>query len=158
MADPFATVGDLANLWRPLSTAEQATAAMLLTAASAIIRARVAGIDDRLTDGTLDPALPQVVTVEMVRRRMVNPDGALAQSVGPYSVSYHKTASTGLVLTDEDRALLETPAQATDVPKTVRVSPSPDMRDRRPERWGERWGEPWGDRDQWGEWDRVRRW
>lgn len=92
MPDPFATVADLEARWRPLTAEEQARAEVLLADASAILRATCPTIDQRITDGTLDPELPEMVTCNMVRRSMGSADvgdgvSTQQQSAGPFSTS-----------------------------------------------------------------------
>jgi hypothetical protein len=129
MADPFATPTDVAAVWRPLSDAEEAVAATLLSYASTLVRVNVPGIDDRITAGTLDADLPKMVVVGMVKGAMDRPAGAksLTETTGPYtrSITYAEAVTSGLLgLSAADLALL-TPA--SDLPAapvgSIRLSP-----------------------------------
>ena len=114
MADPFATATDLAAVWRPLSTAEQTRANVLLTIASAIIREACPEVDDRLTADppTLDAAIPKWVACQMARRVMssgVNtPDiSQQSQAIGSVSASFTLANPSGdLYLTRSELRML----------------------------------------------------
>ena len=106
MADPFATVDDVGDL-RPLDSDERTRAGVLLTYASAQIRRQLPDIDARIVRGELDTDLARYVAVQMVLRVLRNPDGVLQETVGPSSVSYDRTQSTGqLSMTPDDLAML----------------------------------------------------
>jgi hypothetical protein len=114
MPDPFATPGDVAAVWRPLSDAEEAVAMRLLAYASTLIRVRVPGVDDRVEAGDLDPTLPEMVAVDMVLRAMRRPAGvkSVTDTVGPYthSESYADAVSSGLLsLSGDELGLLTAP-------------------------------------------------
>lgn len=108
----FATAQDLADRWRPLSPAEETRATVLLGDAAARIRAAVPDVDARIDDGTLDPELPLIVSVEMVRRAMLAPvdqapAGQVQQTAGPFSQSVSYVNPTGdLYLTRDERRML----------------------------------------------------
>jgi hypothetical protein len=96
--DPLASADDVADIWRPLSAAEQTQATRLIGKASAMLRAacpfdidvRIALADtDPGNPQALDPTLVATVVAGMVKRVMVNPDGAAAktETTGPYSSS-----------------------------------------------------------------------
>lgn len=100
MADPFATVDDLAALWRPLTAAERARADALLPAASAIIRAEVPDVDARLANESLDAELTKWVACQMVRRVMLSssdmpPVSQQQQAVGGVSIGFTLVNPTG---------------------------------------------------------------
>lgn len=103
----YATVADVADRWRPLTDAQTVVAAALLGDAAALLRARVAGLDDRLDDGTLDPDLVRQVTCAMVLRVLRNPDGKASEQVDDYAWRRADTAADGrLTVTDEELDLL----------------------------------------------------
>jgi hypothetical protein len=90
MAQPFATATDVANRWRPLTDAEYAVAATLVSDASALIRQRFPGIDAQVTGGTVDPDILTMVVAGMVKRALIAPDDGVSQeseTTGPYSHS-----------------------------------------------------------------------
>jgi len=64
-------VNDLATRWRPLNPSEQPRAKALLKDASAMIRARLPGIDKRLAAGSLDRDVPRQVACTMVKRALL---------------------------------------------------------------------------------------
>lgn len=53
--DAWAEPGDIADVWRPLTTAEAARAEKLIGTVSRAIRREWPNVPDRLDDGTLDP-------------------------------------------------------------------------------------------------------
>jgi hypothetical protein len=60
---------DIAGGWRPLTTAEEATAPGLIEESSILLRVLVPAVD------SLDEALVRFVAVRMIRRVMKNPEG-----------------------------------------------------------------------------------
>lgn len=134
MADAFATTEDLEARWRPLSTAEKATAAVLLGDASAMIRAECPDIDARLvavppaTVPELDPTVPRMVVCAVVKRAMLAsaasdgaPVTAVQQTAGPFSQSLTMANPTGdLYLTRAEKRVLGCGAQtATTIPTPI---------------------------------------
>jgi len=90
MGTPYATAQDLVDRWRPLTPAELARATVLLGDAGTRIRAAVPDVDTRLAAGALDPNIPLLVSVEMVRRAMLSPvdqppAAQVQQTAGPFS-------------------------------------------------------------------------
>jgi hypothetical protein len=91
---PFASPQDFADFVTP--DVDTSNAALLLAYASALIRAATPHTDMRValyaTDpsipGALDPMIPRMVCIQVVKRYLTNPTGASAQTIGPYSVSY----------------------------------------------------------------------
>lgn len=102
----LATVDDLAARWRPLDAATTTVAQALLGDASALLRARVPGLDARLADATLDRALVVPVVCAMVRRVLANPDGVVAETVGGYSYRRSDALDGRLEPTADELALL----------------------------------------------------
>lgn len=147
MPDPFATPSDVADVWRPLSDAEQIQVSNLLVKASAKLRqACPFDVDERMaifaTDPTnpiaLDPAIVADVVATVVKRFMVNPEGAFSSSegVGPFSRSasfvnrYDKTGAAtvgALQITESDIDQLR-PAVPAQVPSTFKIDiPRPEL-------------------------------
>jgi hypothetical protein len=130
MPDPFATVADLESRWRPLSSQEAAQAEVLLADASAILRAQCPTIDQRITDGTLDPELPEMVTCSMVKRAMMAADmgdgvTTQQQTAGPFSASLSFANPMGnLYSTKAEKQLLGCGARARAY--TIDTTPRPD--------------------------------
>lgn len=107
---PLATVGEVAELWRPLTQSEEALAAALLRVASQMLRARYPDMADRIAAGTLDPGAPGRAAVSMTLRVLHNPGGLRAETVGPFSRSYDVSGAAGLlVITSVEEALMAPP-------------------------------------------------
>lgn len=149
MPDPLATPADVADIWRPLSTAEQSQATNLIVKASALLRAHAPfDVDARLALETTDPdrldaEVVASVVAGIVKRVMVNPDSAVSatESVGPYSHSTTFAQRSGsadvmrgdLVVTRADIAMLKPAATTFPKPFTIRTSrhhrqPDPPVR------------------------------
>jgi len=123
---PLATTDDVSDLWRPLTSSEFDRVSRLIDKASALLRQRIPWIDDRVSrfnaDPTdpagLDPVTVATVTATIVKRYLVNQDGATNTSVstGPYTISKgfalrgDKDIRGELVVTESDVAAL-TPAK-----------------------------------------------
>lgn len=119
---PFATVQDVAARWRALSDAEKTLTTTLLADASAVIRAKVPDVDTRIGNGKLDPALPRLVTVNMVLRVLRNPRAIRSETVGPYSATYDPALTGGfMVLTADELALLAAPVTVNPAATTATV-------------------------------------
>lgn len=89
MTAPLATIDDVEALWRPLTAEETTRVGRLLEVVSAQIRGKVADIDARIADGTLDPNLAVAAVVNVVVRTLTaNPEGIRQESIGDYSVTY----------------------------------------------------------------------
>jgi len=137
----LASAEDVAEIWRDLSTDEETRASDLCARASVLLRQRLRNIDDRIelnqTDPTavaaLDPGTVATVVATMVKRVMVNADGAFSRSktTGPFaeSVTYvagragesKAAANLGeLVVTDADVAKL-TPRTRVGQPHSIKV-------------------------------------
>lgn len=114
MGATYATVSDLVDRWRPLSPAEEERAGTLLADAAVRIRVECPDVDERLAavPPGLDPAVPLIVSCEMVKRAMLAPvDQApmqqMQQTAGPFSQSGTFVNPTGdLYLTRAERRML----------------------------------------------------
>lgn len=118
----FATTDDLAEGWRPLSSAEESVAEVLLSRASIWLRAWFPDLDGRVTAGVLDAAVPRMVACSMVKRAMVNAnaDGvrqsALTQAMGSIQATESRTYSNpdgNLYVTAQEADLLRGVAART---------------------------------------------
>lgn len=108
MVNPV-TVADLIAR-HALSAGQSAAAPYLLTDAWAIIRARIPGLEARLTAATLDVALVVQVETAMVLRVLSNPDGKRQEAIDDYSWTRDNAVSTGLMyLSDAELDLLSLP-------------------------------------------------
>lgn len=90
MSAPFATATDVADRWRPLTSAEATVAAALVGDASALIRARFPGIDAQVASGGVGADVLRMVVAGMVKRALIAPADGVSQeseSTGPYSHS-----------------------------------------------------------------------
>jgi len=127
MAEPFATVVDLEEAWRPLSADEQKRATYLLGKASRQLRAEASDLDARTVlapedPDYLDPALVKDVVCAMVKRVMEAEASGLSAggpveswqtSVGPFQDSFRYTNPTGdMYLTKAEKRLLGVGGQA----------------------------------------------
>lgn len=110
--EPFATVDDLTEAWRPLSNAEAIRATRKLASASRHVRGRCRGIDRRIESGDLDPEVVMDIVCSMVERAMKPPVDQLPISqqqlgAGPFSGSQTFANPTGdLYLTKQERQIL----------------------------------------------------
>ncbi|MDR0848083.1 MAG: phage Gp19/Gp15/Gp42 family protein [Propionibacteriaceae bacterium] len=102
MAEPFATVTDLATLWRPLSAPEQSRAEGLLEVASAMVRQECPGIDTKLAADPplMDPSIPRWVVCQAVKRVMQSSVDMPSvtqqqQTVGPVSLGFTLSNPSG---------------------------------------------------------------
>jgi hypothetical protein len=118
----FATTDDLAEGWRALTSTEEALAEVLLARASIWLRAWFPDLDDRVTAGTLDAAVPRMVAASMVKRAMLNADtegvkqSALTQAMGSIQATESRTYSNpdgALYVTEAEAALLSGTAERT---------------------------------------------
>ena len=110
----YATTADVEARWRPLSPAEATQAAALLDDAAVVIRAACPDIADRITDGLLDPSVPKLISVRLVKRVMSAAASSgfegvtnLSQTAGPFSQNTSFANPLGeMFLTKADRRLL----------------------------------------------------
>jgi len=91
MPESYATAGDLAVRWRPLTDAEETRANILLWDASRRVRRLFPRTDDRIAAGELDPEDVAAVVVAAVKRQLIAGGGAEGvtqqnQTAGPFSV------------------------------------------------------------------------
>lgn len=101
MSNP-AQVQDLADRWRPLSSAEQINGATFLADAWGMALTRRASLD---TDVTTDSVLRQEmirVQCAAVLRVMRNPDGKRTESIDDYSWTRDQAVSAGLLYFTDD--------------------------------------------------------
>lgn len=106
MANP-ATVTDVEDRWRPLTTDETVVAQTFLTDAWALLTARRPTLEADITAGTVTTANAVRVVVAMVLRVLRNPDGKRIESIDDYSYTRDDEVSTGL--------LHVTPAELADI-------------------------------------------
>lgn len=75
MSEPFATVEDIAILWRPLNDAETSRAEALLPVVSDTLRQEAVNrgydLDNMITDGKLMGSVIKSVTVDIVARALM---------------------------------------------------------------------------------------
>lgn len=140
---PVATLalpGDVEDVWRPLSTAEVPRVTNLIEKASARLRQKCPfDIDERISlfyddskaPTALDPAIVADVVATIVKRFLVNIEGAAAsnESTGPFSKSttwvnrYDKTGSDvrgAIEVTESDIDQLR-PATPPELGGTIRL-------------------------------------
>lgn len=105
----LATGGDFDLFWpRPLTAAQSAAAGPMLEIASAIVRARIADVDERIAAGTLAPSLAAFVVVQIVGNYLSNrdPDAPIQERIGEASQTWSAAARAEMTLADVDAALL----------------------------------------------------
>ena len=104
---PLATVGEVVELYGPMTPAQEALTGALLRRASAMVRYRFADIDDRIAQGTLPADIAALAVINMVLRVMRNSRGVRSQTVGPFTVTFDTSYSLGLLeLTAGDLGML----------------------------------------------------
>lgn len=90
MAVPFTTDPQVvATRWRPLTSAEEEIAAVLLADAGRILLSRIPTIPARYTAGTLAIEDVERVQAAMVKRVLTNPEGVRSrtESIDDYTVT-----------------------------------------------------------------------
>lgn len=99
---PYAAVGDVADQFGTMTTAQQTLTKTLVRAASSLLRhtARQAGLDldADLAAGRLDPDMAALTVTNMVLRVLRNPQGLRSETTGPFSRTYDTTAAAGLLV------------------------------------------------------------
>lgn len=79
--DPFATPEDIERVRGDFDTRERDAAGELLEEASARLRVRVPGIDDRIAGGSLDPVIPKGIVRRMVIDVLNNPEQYVSEQI-----------------------------------------------------------------------------
>ncbi len=121
---PLATVGEVAEVFRPLTLAEQSLARALLRRASALIRGRFPNLDQRIASGTIPAETAGQAAINMVLPVLRNPNGLRAESVGPFSRTFDVSRAAGLlVLTAAEEKLLEPAVTAAAPAGTIMARP-----------------------------------
>ncbi len=104
---PLAVIGDVVELYGPLTPAQEGLVSALLRRASAMVRSAYPDLADRIAAGTLDADTVSHAVVNMVLRVISNPRGLRSETVGPFTRTYDPEKATGLLaLTDAETALL----------------------------------------------------
>jgi hypothetical protein len=97
VADPLATSDDVAAvLVRPLTAAETSYVDALIANVSALARKKVPQLDQYIADGRVDESLAAFAVAMVVRRLLLNPEGASQHSVsvGPFVESITHSTDT----------------------------------------------------------------
>ena len=121
MAD-FVTVPEVAvAMRRELTAEEEAWAAVLVVAASAIIRARFPDIDDRIEAGQLPAVLANYVATTMVTGVLGqrDPEAPIEEQAGPFRERWSEAALGLLQVTAEMAALLAGPGGGRRAPRSI---------------------------------------
>lgn len=109
----YASVANVAAIYGALTDDQQVAVAALLVMAGATLRSNIPDLDARLTAGTLDSALPNMVSVNMVLRVIRNATGVRSETVGPFSRTWDTTTMGGtLLVTAAELAMLVTKPDA----------------------------------------------
>lgn len=123
MANPVTTT-DIADRWRPLTTAEETTAQARLGDAWAVLLSRIPDLEDRLADGRVSLELVTFVVCEMVLRALRNPGAFTQETTGPFSVTRDSSVATGgIYVTDDELAMLRGEHQVATV-GTIETQPA----------------------------------
>jgi hypothetical protein len=140
VADSFAGTDDYATrTGQTLTTAEAAQVAVLLGEASEMIREASPGIDDRMAAGSPAPTLVTGICVRMVFRYLANPKQSASDTTGPFTSSWAGANTRGLVLTEDDLAILNRTIGQIATPRgvaTIRVGVPVGTARNGPYRWG----------------------
>lgn len=103
----LASLDDVENRYGPLSEAESVHAATLITQASAMVRAQVPTVDDRLLSGALSSALTTGAVADAVVRVLDNPRGKSQESIDDFAFRRSDAVASGrLYIAVEDLILL----------------------------------------------------
>lgn len=127
---PLATVGEVVEMFRPLTEAEQGLTKALLRRASHMIRSKVPRFVERVAAGDIDVESLGHAVINMVLRVLRNPGGLRAETTGPFARTYDTTAAAGLlVLTETELAMVipDTTAAAPPVSGTIVAGVGPLM-------------------------------
>jgi hypothetical protein len=112
MANP-ATIPDLEDRWRPLSTdQETANATALLADAWAMLLMRRPTLEADITAATVTTANVVRVVCAMVLRVLRNPDGLLEESLDDYRYRRDSAISAGALYVSSDELADLTPGRA----------------------------------------------
>lgn len=112
---PLATVGDVAEQFGAMTTAQEGLASGLLRAASAMIRARYPSVDAWIADGRINGDLVALAATNMVLRVLRNQGGLRSETIGPFSRTYDTTYAAGLLVLGKDEQSLLIPPVSTNV-------------------------------------------
>lgn len=107
----YAVVSDVAEeLGRPISSLTSDETAQInrwLRRAEAVIRGRLPGLDDLVTAGALTAEVVADVEAAAVARKVLNPEGKVAERIDDYDYRLNENSRRGEVfITDEEWALL----------------------------------------------------
>lgn len=118
----YATVVDVAELYGPLTSAEDTTATRLLNFASALVRRQVPDLDARIAAGTIEPIVVSTVVAQMVIRVLRNPEGYKSENSADYGYELDASRAAGQVyIAPDELALLA--AAPSRVVSFIRMTP-----------------------------------
>lgn len=115
MAD-FATLADVEEMIGTVDSDDVDKVNALLRRASALVRAQVATIDLRITNGTMDPQVVADVVTDMVIRFLRNEEGVKQETIGPTAVTYDPLVAAGRLFLSPDELFLLVPPTAVRTP------------------------------------------
>lgn len=103
MSEPLATPADVRDRW-PAVDAEDRLLSVRVAEASALLRALVPDVDDRLADGRVEPLLVVGAVADAVGRFLRNPDRlrSFTTTTGPYSEGGTFDGAVGLFIDPGD--------------------------------------------------------
>lgn len=96
MTNP-ASVTDIEERWRPLSTQENTNAQAFLGDAWEYLTSELPTLEQRITDGEVTERNVVRVVCAMVLRVLRNPDGKVQESIDDYAYTRGKAVSDGLL-------------------------------------------------------------
>lgn len=112
MPSNLATTIDVETLFRRLEPDEHPLVQRLLRMASAMIRSKIANLDLRISNATLDPNTVTDVVAMMVVRVLRNQEGVTQETIGSVSATLSPLVAPGYLTVTEDEIALLTPATA----------------------------------------------
>lgn len=120
----LATTDDVEVLYRHLELSEELLAFRLLRMASAMVRSKVANLDQRVLTGDLDATTVTDVVASMVVRVLRNQEGVTQETIGSASASFSVNVAPGyLLITPDELALLIPTAAARASVGSINLNP-----------------------------------
>jgi hypothetical protein len=126
----YATFEDVSESYEngPLSEDVRIRIERLITRASAKLTSLVPGLPNRLSNGEVDPVIPEGMVVESVLRVWRNPTGTSQQNVGPFGQTFPAKAATDTLTFDPDEVRELVDSGVSGAPSSFRVAPPTPVR------------------------------
>lgn len=99
-----ASIDDVADRWRPLTSQEQTNAAVFLDDAWRMLKRRIPDLETRIAADLTNELRDETVRVlaQAVLRVLKNPDGFTRESLDDYSYARNEAVSSGLLFFTDD--------------------------------------------------------